>query len=468
MKLTKEIYLTEKLADFVIHLEYEDIPEEARHKAKQCMLDTFGCALAGSVEPIHKPVREFLEEIGGREQSTVIGLGFKTSAPNAALANGIFGHVLDYDDETLSFVGHPTVVVVPAIFALGEVLRSTGKDAITAFMIGSEVQWKIGDVMVASGNHYDKGWHSTGTIGTLGAAAAAGKMLGLDSEKMANAIAIAASEAAGVRQQVGTMTKSFNAGRAAENGVVAALLAREGFTGAQNALEGKMGFFPLMADKYDLGKIREFCKPWGILEPTSERGLVFKLYPCCGSGDGSIEGMFSLMEEHNIRAEDVESVECFGHEKKIKNLIYHNPRTALEAKFSQEYWMTIVLLEKQAGLEQFTDEKVQDPKIRNFMEKVKFSHDPEMPRFGVRIKVNMKNGRTYTTMYWPLKASPENPASDEDLIAKYRDCAEWCGLPKEKTEKSIALIMGLERLKDVSDLMKLLYHRGRNTKEDSK
>ena len=468
MKLTKEIYLTEKLADFVIHSEYKDMPEEARHKAKQCILDTIGVTLAGSVEPIHRPVRKYLEEVGGNKQSTVIGLGFKTSAPHAAFANGVFGHVLDYDDLTYLFITHTSVVIVPVVFALGELLGSTGSDIISAFMVGTEMQWKLGDAMIASGNHYRKGWHSTGTIGTLGAAAAAGKMLGLDSEKMANAIAIAASEAAGVRQQKGTMTKSFHAGRAAENGVVAALLAREGFTGAQNALEGEMGFFTLMADEYDLDKIQNFGQPWGIVEPTTSRGLVFKLYPCCGSGDGTIDGMFSLIEDHDIKAEEVESIECFAHEGKLGNLIYHSPRTALEAKFSLEYWMAITLVERQAGLRQFTDEKVQDPKVRDLMARVKVSPDPDNPRFPVRIKVNLKDGRTYTTMYWPPKASPENPASDEDLIAKYRDCAEWCGLPKEKTEKSIALIMGLERLKDVSDLMKLLYRKDGSGKKGSK
>jgi 2-methylcitrate dehydratase PrpD len=165
--------------------------------------------------------------------------------------------------------------------------------------------------------------------------------------------------------------------------------------------------------------------------------------------------MFSLMKEHDIRTEDVESVEVFGHEKKLENLKFHHPKTALEAKFSLEYWMTIALLEKEAGLKQFTNEKVQDPKIRKFMERVKFCKDPEAPRFPVRIKVNTKDGCTFTETYWPPKASPENPASNEELITKYRNCTDWYGLPKEKTEKSIELIMDLAKLEDVNELMKL-------------
>jgi 2-methylcitrate dehydratase PrpD len=465
--MTSEKSLTEKLAESVVNAEFEEIPEEARHQAKLCILDTLGVALAGTTDPIHQPVNQYLEEVGGKRQSTVIGLGLKTSAPLAAFANGVFGHVLDYDDLTYLFVAHSSVVLVPAIFALGEVLKSPGKDLITAFVVGSEVQWKIGDAMVGSGDHYNKGWHSTGTIGTVGAAAAAGKMLGLDSEKMANAISISTSMAAGVREQAGTMTKSFHAGRAAENGVVAALLARGGFTGTKKAFEGKMGYFPLMANQYDLGKMGDFGKPWGIVEPTISRGLVFKLYPCCGSGDGTIDAMFSLIKDHGIKAEEVESVECFAHERKIANLFHHDPKTGLEAKFSLEYWIAIMLLERDAGLKQFTDAKVHDPRVQSLMKKVKLSYDPKMPRFPVRIEVKMKDGHTYTKTYWPLKASPENPVSDEDLIAKYRSCAQWYGLPREKTEKSIDLIMAIERLKDPGDVMKLMYHKGRKTKKDS-
>ena len=450
------MYLAEEFAHFAVDTKYEEISEEAKRKAKQCILDTLGVTLAGSVEPISKPVREYIDVVGGKPQSTIVGLGTKTSAPLAAFANGTFGHVHDYDDLTYIFIGHPSIVVIPAILALGEVLKSNGADIITAFLVGTEIQWKIGDAMVASGNHYTKGWHSTGPIGTLGAAAAAGKLLHLDSEKMAYAIGIAATEAAGIREQLGTMGKAFNAGRAAENGVVAAMLAERGFTSAKSALEGTMGFFHLMADEYDLNKVRDFGKPWGILEATTPRGHHFKLYPCCGSGDGSIDGMFSLVKEHDIKSEDVESVELFLHEKKVNTLKFHNPKTALEAKFSLEYWMAIALLDQQAGLKQFTDKKVQDPNVRKFMEKVTVVKDLSAPRFPIRIKVNMKDGQAFTTTYWPPKASPENPASNEELIAKYRTCADWYGLSTEKAEKSIKAILDLENLADIGELMKLM------------
>jgi 2-methylcitrate dehydratase PrpD len=252
------------------------------------------------------------------------------------------------------------------------------------------------------------------------------------------------------------MAKSFHAGRAAENGITAALLARQGFTGAKTALEGSMGLFPLMADEFDPTRVRDLGRPWGIVDPAFDRAVVFKLYPCCGSGDGAIDGMLALMEENGIRAEDVAAVEVYGHEKKLGNLRYHRPQTGLEAKFSMEYWMAVALLKKKAGLKQFTDRSVQDPKVQEFMEKVKFIHDPEVPRFPVRIEVKLRDGRSCKKMYWPFKGYPENPISDEDLIAKYRDCAEWFGLPQARTEKSIRLLMEFEKLSGLDALLRLM------------
>jgi 2-methylcitrate dehydratase PrpD len=290
----------------------------------------------------------------------------------------------------------------------------------------------------------------------LGAVAAAGKLLQLDSEKMANAFSIAASEISGMREQFGTMVKPFHAGRAAENGVIAALLARGGFTGAKTAFEGETGIFHLIADDYDLSKIGRLGNPWGLLNVDSKKGILFKLYPCCGSGDGAIDGIFSMIEEHNIKAEGVKSIECFANEHKVRNLKYHRPLTGMEAKFSLEYWLTIALLEGKVGISQFGDQKVNDPRVQEFMKKIVFSVSPGMPRHPVKIKINMKNGNSYTKTYWPPKASPENPASDEDLIAKYRSCAEWSGLTREQMEKSIEFIMKVERLKDIHGLMKLM------------
>lgn len=321
------MYLTETFARFVANTRYEDIGAEARDKARDCILDCIGVTIAGSAEPIAAPVTEYVEAVGGHPQCTIVGLGQKTSVTNAALANGVFGHVLDFDDTNQIFIGHGSVVVVPAIFALAEKLGSSGRDVITAYMLGTEVQWKLGEALVDCGDHYAKGWHSTCTIGAFGAAAAAAKLLALTESQAAHAFGIAASEAGGFQEQFGTHCKPFHAGRANEIGVRAALLAKGGFTSAKSAFEGKVGFLQLVATKYDLGKIANFGKPWGILEETFGRGINLKAHPVCASALGAVEGMQSLMKTQGITAADVESIECGVRPHSLNILMHHEPKT---------------------------------------------------------------------------------------------------------------------------------------------
>ena len=451
--------LTEKLAEFVCGVEYRDISEKAKIKAKECILDCFGAALAGSAESIRKPIEGYLGRVKGGDEATVIGLDAKASVSHAAFANGVFGHVLDYDDTNQMFVGHGTVVILPAILALCEASGLSGKDALTAYMVGTEVQWKMGDALVTSGNHYAKGWHSTGTIGTLGAAAAAGKLLGLDVDQMTNALGIAASEAGGFQEQFGTHSKSFHAGRANENGVNAALLAREGFTSSRTALDGRLGYLKVSTDRYDLGKVGGFGDPWGIMEPTVGRGINLKMYPVCGGGVGAVEGILSLVEAHDLKPEDVEGVECHLRPKYSELLMYHDPATGLEAKFSMEYWMARAILDRRLGLRQFTEEKVRDPRSMQLVKRVRLVPDPEMehPTSKVKVIVKTKRGETFDTIYYPPKGTPENPMTEAELLDKYRECAEWGGFTKSRAEESMRMILGLEKLKDVGALMRAIH-----------
>ena len=262
------MYLTERFARLVTGTHFADIPPAGIAKAKDCILDCLGAVIAGSAESIREPVMRYVEAVGGAADATLVGVGGKTAVTHAALANGVFGHVLDYDDTNQIFIGHGSVVIVPAILALAEKLGSRGEDVLTAYMVGTEVQWKLGEALVDCGDHYAKGWHSTGTIGAFGATAAATKLLGLDEGETAHAFGIAASEVGGFQEQFGTHCTSFHAGRANEVGVRAALLAKGGFTSSRSAFEGKVGWLKLVAEKYDLSPIDRFGKPWGILEET--------------------------------------------------------------------------------------------------------------------------------------------------------------------------------------------------------
>lgn len=450
------MYLTEKLADFVATVRYPDIPEQARRKAKECILDCIGVAVAGSVDPIAGPVMQYLKEMGGHGQSTIIGHGSKAPAAHAAFANGVIGHVLDYDDTNVIFVGHASVVIVPAIIALAEKLRATGEDIITAYMVGTEVQWRIGDALVAGGNDYEKGWHSTCTVGSFGAVAAAAKLLRLDARTTAHALGIAASEAAGFQEQFGTHCKALHAGRANENGVRATLLARGGFTSAKAALEGKVGYLNLVADRHDVARIDNFARPWGIIDPCYARGMALKKFPICGSGCGAVEGMQSLMQDHGIKPDDVHAIECGVYPMGLNVLKHHEPKTGLEAKFSVEFWMAITLLEGKLGLAQMTDEMVQRPDVIALMRKVRVAEDPsiELSACKVAIRVKMKGGKTYGTAYYPCKGAPENPLTEAELVAKFEECADWGRLPKQNARRAIELLLALNRLTDVDDVMR--------------
>src|SRR5688572_2592603 len=415
------MYLTEKLARLVVNAAYADLPSRAIEKAKECILDCVGVAIAGSAEPVRGPLQHYLNAIGGPEEATIVGLGRKTSMTNAALVNGVFGHVLDYDDTNQIFIGHGSVVIVPAILALAEKLGASGKEMLTAYMVGTEVQWKLGEALVECGDHYARGWHSTSTIGAFGATASAAKLLRLDEDQVAHAFGIAASEVGGFQEQFGTHCKPFHAGRANEIGVRAALLAKGGFTSSRSAFEGKVGWLKLVADKYDLSKIDHFGEPWGILEETFGRGMNLKAHPVCASALGAVEGMQSLISKHGFTAEDVALIECGVRPHSLNILMYHEPTTGLQAKFSAEYWPAITLLRGRLGLREITDEVVSQPQVRELVRKVKVYPDPSITVSNARvnIKVTLKDAQTYSEAYYPAKGATDNPLTPRELTDKF-------------------------------------------------
>src|ERR671922_334024 len=247
--------VTTQLAAFVADTAFADVPSQAYARAKEAMLDGLGCALVGSPTPIGKLMTRYVREHGGAPHAGVIGSGFKTAAPLAALANGTMAHAVDFDDVNWNMSGHPTVPLLPAALALGQEVHASGSDVLLAYTLGFEVESKIG--LGVNPRHYDLGWHATSTLGTLGAAAACAKLLGLDVDKTRRALGIAASTAAGLRQNFGTMTKPLHPGQAAMNGVTAAQLARLGWTADANILEAPYGFCQLYtgANQYNLDRI---------------------------------------------------------------------------------------------------------------------------------------------------------------------------------------------------------------------
>ena len=445
---------TEQIARFIVETSYTSIPAEAVRLAKDAVLDALGVTLAGSVETAGKIIGQYVREVGGSPQAGVIGHGFKSSVPQAALANGTMAHALDYDDVLGLMSGHPTVPVLPVVLAVAEMHHRPGRDFLEAYIVGVEVEARIGAGI--GHHHYAVGWHSTATLGTLGAAAAAAKMLGLGATETRMALGIAASEAGGLRQNFGTMTKPFHAGNAAKNGIVAAMLAQKGFTADENILENPFGFCSVLGGEgeYDLALMTKSPgNPFAIVEP----GLEMKPYPCCRLTHRCIDAILHLVEEYHPAAEEVTEVECQTSPSIPQVLIHHRPRTPLEGKFSMEYCMARALLDEEIRMAQFTEAKVLDPRAQELLQRVKYVHPEtvEGQRFPEVVTVRLRDGRQHCHEVLIAKGAPENPLTPEELMAKYRDCARLV-LPPEATERSLELVSHLEDVRDLAELADLV------------
>jgi len=444
---------TERIADFIVATGFEQIPREAVDFGRGAILDCLGVTLAGSQDPSGKIVTEYVKELGGNPEAGVIGGGFKTSAPQAALANGTMAHALDYDDVAISWVGHPTAALLPAVLALGERGKLSGREVLEGYIIGFEGGAKLG-AGIGPG-HYAWGWHATVTLGTMGAAAAAAKMLRLDAPQTGMALGIATSLAGGTRQNFGTMTKPFHAGSAARNGVVAALLAKRGFTADEAILENPLGFCKLFSGggDFDIAKATQgLGDPFDIVTP----GVSMKPYPCCRFTHRCVDAILYLIKEYRPRAEDVERVACKTAEFVPQVVIHSRPRSGLEGKFSMQYCMAIALLDGEVGLRQFSDEKVLDPKAQELLKRVEYVHpDGLTPLHPEVVTIKLKDGRELCHEVAIAKGDPGNPMGEEELAAKYRDCASFV-LSPEDIQKSLDMVSHLEDLEDITELIDLL------------
>jgi 2-methylcitrate dehydratase PrpD len=330
-------------------------------------------------------------------------------------------------------------------------MKSSGEAVLEAFILGFEVTCKVGRGV--NPKLYNNGWHATSVIGTLGASVAAGKLLGLNSGKMASALGLSASLACGLRENFGTMTKPFHAGRAAENGVLSALLAKDGFTASQQILEAKRGFCATFSGQYDLNRILDnFGHPFEIVSP----GVHLKPYPSCLETHSVIEATLFLIESHDIQPEDVESVECGIAPLAVDILIHRNPQTGLQGKFSAPYAVTTALLHRKASLEQFTDQAVQDVRAQAMNQKVNVVAHPEMEKSvqSAIVTIRLKNGQEFTKKLDITSGHPERPMSLNQIIEKYRSCADSV-INKDKIEKSIEKVLSFEALSDIGELIDL-------------
>ena len=452
--------MTKETAGFITQTELTDVPPEVARIAKNALIDCVGVTLPGSREEASLIIQRYAEEVGGKEVASVIGSRRKTTVPLAGLANGVAAHVLDLDDVNSLLIGHPSVVLMPTVLAAGEMGGSSGGQVLLGYILGFEVMVKLAGMLNPA--HYEHGWHATSTFGALGAAAAAAKTLGLSPEQTRRALGLATSLAGGVRRNFGTMAKPFHAGNAARAGLESALLARMGFTAHDEILDLSMGFLDVFGTPR-----RESCqtviRSLGQPFELAASGIDFKRYPCCGGVLASVDAAIDIRQDPRFSLDQVEAIEAGQNSLGPQILVYSNPSTGLEGKFSLEYGICRALLDGRLGLEEFTDQKVNDPAVKNLLaktrafvhpelEKVRLSEEDRAQRFPSILTVKLKDGTKLTARVDDAKGRWDNPLTQDEIYDKYRQYAGPILTP-ERVDRSLEMLDRLESVADISELM---------------
>lgn len=443
-------HITRDLGAFAASLQFDQIPAAALDVIHTGFADCVGVMLAGRDEPPTQILTQVLAPPAG--PATLVFGSRTASATDAAWINGVAAHALDFDDVAIK--GHPSTVLVPAILAEGQALGSTGKEMMVAYAVGYEV-WA--ELARRDPEHYHtKGWHPTGILGSIAAAAACASLNKLNAEQCAMAISLGASQSAGIMANFGTMTKPFHAGRSAQSGVLAAHLAKAGFTASLDALEHPQGFLSAVSPgtRFDVTSPVEAGKKWKLTVSK----LSVKKYPLCFCTHRALDGMLDLVAEQSFKPEDIESISARTSFRNTKVLRNHNPQTGLEAKFSMEFAMASCVIAQRAGLTELVDDFVQRQDIQALMKKVSVEADetehPDLPGYSPfdQITVKMKNGEVIKSReVVAVRGGPDLPLSREHLWSKFEDCAR-VGKSKFSALSLFDALMSLETVAKVSDL----------------
>jgi len=454
--------LTRYVATFICEATPASLPADVVALGKKSILDGLGLALSGSVAHSGEYVRRHLADLNLAEgPATVIGSRLKVAPRFAAFANGVGIHADDYDDTQLAvakdrvygLLTHPTAPALPAALAMGEAKGASGRDVMLAYHLGVEVECKIAEAIHP--RHYQTGFHATATCGTFAAAAASAKLMGLNLDQTLRALSIAGSQSAGLRENFGTMTKPFHAGRSSESGVAAAQFAEYGWSATDKILEAPRGFFRAAGGGYDEEAILNMLgAPWTFAMP----GVSIKPHPSGSLTHPGMTEMLRLIRENKITAGDVERVRIGTNHNMPNALIHHRPTNELQAKFSMEFCMAILLIEGKAGLAEFTDAVVNRPDVKAMIERVDFVVDEEAEAAGydkmtTLIEITLKDGRKVSGRSDFGKGSPANPMSYEEVSDKFRETAGFASLGRDKIDDVIAMVSDLENLPSIERLM---------------
>jgi 2-methylcitrate dehydratase PrpD len=435
-----------------------DLPDEARHWAHIGIVDTVGVTLAGAGEPCVRIARTVsMPSVGN---ALLFGSRERVRATDAAFINGTAAHALDFDDCSNTLGGHPSAPILPALFALADETPVNGSDFIVAYVAGFETLARI--ARAVNFHHYDKGWHPTATLGVFGACAASARLMSLDATQTATALSVAASFSSGIKANFGTMTKPLHVGHAARNGLLAALLAREGFTAGSETFEHKQGFLNVYngAGNFDGdAALRGWADPLDIVEP----GIAIKQYPCCGSTHPAIDAMLMLVAEHSLKPDDVEHVTSWTHPRRLQHTNRPQPASALDAKFSVQYCVARALLQGHVVLSDFEGDAWADPSVRSLMQRVTAEPDPLADRqpdhFGAEIVVSLRDGRRLSKRVSKAAGrTSANPLPMSRIEAKFIDCAKHA--LNGDAHASLNLLAALWKIDEAADVAGIMRSAG--------
>lgn len=441
------MHVTQTLADHLVASRPGDVPEDVRAEGVRALVNIVGCSVGGAgEEAVSIAIRAFAPFFG-QQTAAILGRSEQTDPLHAALFNGIASHVHDYDDTMPKNYIHASSPVASALFAYAAANEVSGRDFLHAFVLGFEVTARVGNATYPA--HYDAGWHSTGTCGVFGAAAAVGWLLGLPGDRMLHALGLAATQAAGLREMFGAMGKPFHPGHAARNGYGAALLAREGFTSGRFPLEGPRGFGAVTAHFFEPERVTG-----GLGEVFEIRENTYKPFPCGIVNHPAIDAGIQLRTEHGLDAENIAAVRL-----RVAPLVMdlcgkRDISTGLEGKFSVVHGTAVALVRGKAGLREYTDEAVNDPAVSRVRNLAVPEGDASISEDGVHLEVTLKDGTVLTKVLTHSLGNLARPLSDAQLDEKFRDQSALV-LPAAQVDRLLEATRSIETLADVRALIRL-------------
>jgi 2-methylcitrate dehydratase PrpD len=426
---------TRRLVEWATASSFDDLPERVIKTSRGLVLDYLGVAIGGIDHEASQIALDLVRGLGGAPQATILGHGDRTSAPNAALVNGISSHVLDYDDTHIPTILHPSGPILAAALAVGELVGASGRDLLRAHAVAIEVSARASNAIFPE--HYDAGWHMSGTTGTLAAAAAAGLLAGLSGPDLVTALGIAATQASGQREQFGSMTKSLHVGKSASNGVLAALLSARGFTSAPDSLQGRRGMFAVMSAG---SRAEELTR--GLGEEWEIDRVGVKPYACGVVAHPPIDAVRRLRTERGVRPDAIDQVDLWVNPLVVELTGKREPRTGLEGKFSVVHAAAVALLDGGAGPRQFTDEAVVRSDVVALRDRIALRADDSITHSQAAAVARLRDGSEVRVDVAAASGTPENPLTDAELQAKFRDLVE----PVLGTARAQEIMDRVERL----------------------